>query len=194
MKPILAKTVSRLSDQNAGVRGHPSLACNAFACPLPGSILSGANWYCRHHHAINPLQNDLVTKSISAHLWILELGEAIARPDLIMADTRADAPFAHLKSADCAQSSGISVLICDHATNRIQLKNRPDLLPGKVRIRHGVMIDEAVNYVAWSARLICEFDRAVTCDFKVAQERFAKERGDRAEHAERDERGLMRAA
>ncbi|MBU3627222.1 hypothetical protein ICN48_13400 [Polynucleobacter sp. JS-Safj-400b-B2] len=185
MKPILAKTVSGLNNLNAGVRSHSSLSCSAFACPLPGSILSGANWYCRHHHAINRLQNDLVTKSLSAHLWILELGQAIARPDLIMADTRADAPFAHLKSADCAQSSGISVLICDHAINQIQLKNRPDLLPGKVRNRHGVMIDEAVNYVAWSARLICEFDRAVTCDFKVTQERFAKERGDR---------GLMRAA
>jgi len=185
MKPILAKTVSGLNNLNAGARGYLSLSCSAFACPLPGSILSGANWYCRHHHAINRLHNDLVTKSISAHLWILELGQAIARPDLIMADTRADAPFAHLKLADCAQSSGISVLLCDYAKNQIGLKNRPDLLPGKVRNRHGVMIDEALNCVAWSARLICEFNRAVTSDFKVAQERFAKERG---------ERRLMRAA
>jgi hypothetical protein len=126
-------------------------SCLAYGCPLPASMSSHTDgegkWYCRHHFGKSTMQNDQITFAIKANLWMAEIAERMINAPKYFEGSKTtnsfDVAFENMKSI-------------------IKEQGRMDLMPKKVKNRHGVEIDEnQKRYLAWANRITGAFDNAI---------------------------------
>jgi hypothetical protein len=66
------------SKNSTSIYNHTrGLLCAVESCNLPGGMLSGQKWYCRHHHEKPFLKNDLISSGINQHIWMVNLFEML---------------------------------------------------------------------------------------------------------------------
>lgn len=77
--PFLKITPKKAEAESFGhTRG---IFCAVDDCPLPGGLLSGSFWYCRHHHSSASFNNQRILLNIKSHLWIVDLFERLIYPE-----------------------------------------------------------------------------------------------------------------
>jgi hypothetical protein len=59
--------------------------CEAYGCPLNGSLAHGVNspWYCRFHYGFMPKDFDAITIKVKKYMSLIEILDICIRPDVL---------------------------------------------------------------------------------------------------------------
>jgi len=134
-------------NQNSQPAREFSYNCAAHGCPLPGSVGGHESArYCSFHAGRKPDENDKITSAVRSNLWIMDAVHRITTPEQFYKGS------AQVSFFNLATEGVIGI---------VKINNRLDLMPSKIKNRHGIEIDESKNDRAWSARLLDEFSKAI---------------------------------